>query len=164
MLQRTSYFATPAYFCVKFTYSYLDRAVICISIRLQWHHNERNGISSHWQLDGLFNYLVKLTSKKTSKPASSRILDHDRCQAFVAIQFCTPLQVDANNQDPLLIICVNISLFDDVWRHQAVTWINVDWSSTVFNGNHIKNSWTESIMCSDNTIVESIPNLTENIH
>ena len=37
-------------------------------VALQWRHNEHRGVSDHQLLDGLFNYLFKLTSKKISKP------------------------------------------------------------------------------------------------
>ena len=36
---------------------------------LKWRHNARHGVSNHQQLDGLYNYLFTLTSKKTSKSA-----------------------------------------------------------------------------------------------
>ena len=34
---------------------------------LQWHNNERDGISNHWRLDCLLNRLFRCRSKKTSK-------------------------------------------------------------------------------------------------
>ena len=36
-------------------------------LTLQWCHNERNGVSNHWRLDGLLNRLFRRRSKKTSK-------------------------------------------------------------------------------------------------
>ena len=36
---------------------------------LKRRHNARHGVSNHQQLDGLYNYLFTLTSKKTSKSA-----------------------------------------------------------------------------------------------
>ena len=36
-------------------------------LTLQWRHNERDGVSSHWRLDCLLNRLFKHRSKKTSK-------------------------------------------------------------------------------------------------
>ena len=36
----------------------------------QWCHNEHHGISNHWQLNCLFKFLFRLTSKKSSKPTS----------------------------------------------------------------------------------------------
>ena len=34
---------------------------------LQWHHNERDGVSNHRRLDGFLNRLFRRRSKKTSK-------------------------------------------------------------------------------------------------
>ena len=34
---------------------------------LYWHHNEHHGVSNHRRLDCLFDYLLRLSSKKTSK-------------------------------------------------------------------------------------------------
>ena len=34
---------------------------------LQWHHNERDGVSNHQRLDCLFNRVFRRKSKKTSK-------------------------------------------------------------------------------------------------
>ena len=34
---------------------------------LQWRHNERDGVFSHWRLDCLLNHLFRLIWKKTSK-------------------------------------------------------------------------------------------------
>ena len=34
---------------------------------LQWCHNEHDGVSNHWRLDGLLNRLVRRKSRKTSK-------------------------------------------------------------------------------------------------
>ena len=35
------------------------------SLRLRWRHKERHDVLNHQQLDGLFNYLFKLSSKTT---------------------------------------------------------------------------------------------------
>ena len=38
-----------------------------VSILIQWHHNERNGISNHQHLNCSLNHLLRRRSKKTSK-------------------------------------------------------------------------------------------------
>ena len=40
---------------------------IKVIIPLQWYHNECNGVSNHWRLNGLLNRLFRCWSKKTSK-------------------------------------------------------------------------------------------------
>ena len=40
-----------------------------LAIWLQWRHNGRHGVANHQQLDGLFNYLFWLTSKKQQSSA-----------------------------------------------------------------------------------------------
>ena len=42
---------------------------------LQWHHNERNGVSNHRRLDGLLNRLLRRRSKKTSKVRVTGLCD-----------------------------------------------------------------------------------------
>ena len=36
-------------------------------LTLEWHHNERDGVSNHWRLGCLLNSLFRHRSKKTSK-------------------------------------------------------------------------------------------------
>ena len=42
--------------------------VLCVDVMvpLQWHNNERDGISNHWRLDRLLNRLFESRSEKTS--------------------------------------------------------------------------------------------------
>ena len=37
-------------------------------LSIKCHHDETHAISNHWQLDGLFNHLLRITPKQTSKP------------------------------------------------------------------------------------------------
>ena len=41
--------------------------IIVTSHRLQWHHNERHGVSNHRRFEGLLNRLFRYRSKETSK-------------------------------------------------------------------------------------------------
>ena len=38
----------------------------CLTMALQWCHNEHDGVSNHWRLDCLLNCLFRHRSKKTS--------------------------------------------------------------------------------------------------
>ena len=61
LLQRA---VRPGFDCL---YSSQGRYSANIDKLLQWHHNERDGVSNHRRLDCLFSRLFRRRSKKTSK-------------------------------------------------------------------------------------------------
>ena len=60
---------------------YLQQAKMEMELKLheslQRRQNQGHGVSNDQQLDGLFNYLFKLTSKKISKPTSVALCEGD---------------------------------------------------------------------------------------
>ena len=74
------------------------------SLSLQWHHNERDGVSNHQPHDCLLNRLFKRRSKKTSKP---RVTGYCARNSPVAGEF--PAQMASNAE--------NVSIW---WRHHVI--------------------------------------------
>ena len=70
---------------------------------LQWHHNERSGVSNHRRLECLFNRLFRLRSKKTSKLGITVL-----CEGNPAVPDGFPSQRTSNAE--------NGSIW---WRHHA---------------------------------------------
>ena len=71
------------------------RRILCIVMMpLQWHHNERDGISNHQPRDCLFNRLFRRRSQKTSK---LRVTGRCAGKSPVAGEFPTQRASNAEN-------------------------------------------------------------------
>ena len=128
-------------------------------VTLSRHHNEQDGISNHQCLDCLLNCLFRPRSKKTSKlcftglcEGNSPVTNEFPSQRAsnvenIPIWWCHhgygqygPVANHKNTREKSQCGFLDECYFlIDImyWRHQVITWTNVDLSSVRSSGNHL---------------------------
>ena len=109
-------FLEQTYNFYKNMYMYIINYIILITklrtMTLQWHHNERDGVSNHRRLDCLLNRLFWRRSKKTSKLRVTGLCDGN---SPVTGEFPAQRVINAEN--------ASIWLRGHEWGGQTIIWV-----------------------------------------